>query len=322
MAYNLSSEELQSFHTIDRELFTRLVTELERDRDLAMRAMAFWLWAEEVGYPSVILSVHNMPGMLVNAALDEVVSVLECLDSETMPPPETPITFILMHEEVTLDGVYANRGFALAGVSRVLTEVCSRAFADNVEQVAAPANETGQSEEQDTNTVAPNADSTAQFVRNGSGDMNAQKGSGDMNVVVQEVQERAEEGMGPMGPAREGLRPVFDFRTLCEAIEACAEQNAALVPLDGAAPEEAGAKGQFEVGQSSTQEESQIKEEGVPQGGSSGLEVGGVEGEHDVGEPLTPEELEIQALDARSMFFTFSRGYVVTEQDLHSYFER
>ncbi|KAL5711299.1 hypothetical protein ACHQM5_021772 [Ranunculus cassubicifolius] len=133
-AFGVSKEDLQSFHSIDRDVFSRLVTELDHNCDRAMQVMAMWLWLEEeLGSPSLVLSVNSMPGYVLNAAFEEADMVLACIKSENSPP-ETPVTYSLITEEVKLEFLYENREYAMNGITRTLTEVCSRAFEDIAKQ--------------------------------------------------------------------------------------------------------------------------------------------------------------------------------------------
>ncbi|KAF9606585.1 hypothetical protein IFM89_026847 [Coptis chinensis] len=134
MAYNVSTEELQSFHSIDRDLFTRFVVQLRRDPFQTMRIMALWLWLEEAGYPSIILALSALPAdYWVNLVADEAVTILYSFASENTPPASCdtiPMTFNLINQEVSLQLLHEFRVPVLDGINKVLTKVCTRAFGD------------------------------------------------------------------------------------------------------------------------------------------------------------------------------------------------
>ncbi|KAF9604708.1 hypothetical protein IFM89_009144 [Coptis chinensis] len=133
MAYNVSNEELHSFHSIDRDLFTRLVVHLCRDPFQTMRIMALWLWLEEAGYPSIILSLQTLPDHVVNYVADEALTILDSLETANLPPPTcatVPMTFNFINQEVSLQLLHEFRVYVLDGIAKVLCEVCSRVFGD------------------------------------------------------------------------------------------------------------------------------------------------------------------------------------------------
>lgn len=206
-AFTLSTEELQSFHTIDRQLFTRIATELGRDRNQAMHVMAFWLWSEEVGFPSVIFSAHNMPGVLLNVAFNEAAAVLNCIENGT-PPAETPNTYILMHEQVDLHDVYGNSCIALEGINKIFAKVCLKVFMDSEEQAAV---ETVQPEE---------------------GVMAEQAADETCQTEVDNV-DRFPAPLAGSSTGGARVRPSFDFRALKEAIDSCTKINVPMAPLHG-----------------------------------------------------------------------------------------
>ncbi|KAL5700563.1 hypothetical protein ACHQM5_025990 [Ranunculus cassubicifolius] len=136
MTFKLSKEDLQSFHRIDRHIFARLVFRLGRDISLVMRVMALWLWLEEVGYPSVILALRDMPDDMIIEFFHEAITILRVLQSEVQPflPSSVaiPKTFNLMGQQVSLTLLHEQRAFALNGISHTISEVCALAFGDDV----------------------------------------------------------------------------------------------------------------------------------------------------------------------------------------------
>ncbi|XP_023632654.1 uncharacterized protein LOC17900545 isoform X2 [Capsella rubella] len=69
----ISREEFNSFHKIDRNLFKRFVFQLSRDVDQSFLAMGFLMLLEQCGYaPKLIASLLTIPDNLLNALANEV----------------------------------------------------------------------------------------------------------------------------------------------------------------------------------------------------------------------------------------------------------
>ncbi|KAL5702997.1 hypothetical protein ACHQM5_028144 [Ranunculus cassubicifolius] len=135
MAFSVSIEELMSFHSIDREVFTRLVNQLRLDPALAMWVMALWLTLEELGYPTVILALDSStPDNLVIALFHEAVSILNFLQAENPPSLHTrdaiPNTYHIMGGHISLQDMYETRVALMNDVVKTYSKVCSRVFAD------------------------------------------------------------------------------------------------------------------------------------------------------------------------------------------------
>ncbi|KAF5203761.1 Rho guanine nucleotide exchange factor [Thalictrum thalictroides] len=139
MAFSVSTEELKSFHSIDRDLFTRLVIQLRCDVTQTMHVMALWLWLEEIGYPSIVLTLRSLPEDVVGFVFQEAITILNCIQSEIPPSSssfhEIPRTYRFFQQEITLEFLYENRDYALNGINKMVSEVCNRAFDDINQQV-------------------------------------------------------------------------------------------------------------------------------------------------------------------------------------------
>nr|DAD29293.1 TPA_asm: hypothetical protein HUJ06_030761 [Nelumbo nucifera] len=129
-------EELRSFHSIDRELYSRLVIKLRRDISTSMQVIALWMWLEDVGYPNIIHKMLSLPDSLVKALADEALICLNCITSDSSPPPPTnnciPCTLGLMKQDISLQFFHDNRLSAIRGITKKLNNVCLRTFADIV----------------------------------------------------------------------------------------------------------------------------------------------------------------------------------------------
>ncbi|OVA00808.1 hypothetical protein BVC80_9083g116 [Macleaya cordata] len=133
---SITIEELRSFHSIDRELYSRLVLNLHRDPFQSMQIIALWICLEQVGYPNIILKMLFLTDDAVNSIADEGVHILNCITSEIPPPISTninvtPLTLDLMNnQEISLQFLYENRLTALSGIMKIVNEVCFKAFED------------------------------------------------------------------------------------------------------------------------------------------------------------------------------------------------
>jgi hypothetical protein len=139
-AISVSQEEFNMFHTIDRTLFTRLVFNLFRDPAEATQVMALWLWLEMVGeeIDMVYSKILSLPDALLNALVDESVMALACIESDKFPfafdsaDNILPLIQSLTKSGVSLRFFHDNRTGIIRGVTRIINEVCVRAFEDIV----------------------------------------------------------------------------------------------------------------------------------------------------------------------------------------------
>ncbi|KAM5556130.1 hypothetical protein ABKV19_023825 [Rosa sericea] len=134
----LSTQEFNSFHTIDRKLFTRLVFTLGRDPAESAQVMALWMWLEHNGneFNLVYKALMTLPNTLLNAMADESVSALNCIQSNVFPfsdsgiTPDIPMLQAMSNSGVTLRFFHQNRGEIASGVITLLKDVCLRVFGD------------------------------------------------------------------------------------------------------------------------------------------------------------------------------------------------
>lgn len=141
-----TTEELKLFHSIDRQLYRHLVIDLRRDVFFSMKAIAFWLWLEEIGYKNVVLEMLRLPDNVILFLIDKAFRCISSLESP-IPPPifspnviELPATQALMDGKViTLSFLYQHRVGGLRRINRTVNEVFSRVFDDIIQQ-ASPNN--------------------------------------------------------------------------------------------------------------------------------------------------------------------------------------
>ncbi|XP_050249223.1 uncharacterized protein LOC126696547 [Quercus robur] len=147
---SISQEEFNMFHTIDRTLFTRLVFNLGRDPAEATQVMALWLWLEKVGeeIDMVYSKILSLPDTILNALVDESVMALTCIESDQFRfSSDSTSDMIPLIQSLTKTGVslrffHDNRIGIIRGVTKIINEVCVRAFDDIVK--LAQANKSAQ----------------------------------------------------------------------------------------------------------------------------------------------------------------------------------
>ena len=134
---SVNDEEFNSFHSIDRKLFIRLMTNLGRDPSESVQLMAFWLWLEQevVDNLTLVNQMLSLPATLMNELADESVMCLKCVESDSFPfgekdPHELVLLPSFVERNISFQYFYENRIGVLRGVSKMIGEVCSRAFHD------------------------------------------------------------------------------------------------------------------------------------------------------------------------------------------------
>ncbi|XWS75098.1 hypothetical protein CRYUN_Cryun01aG0055700 [Craigia yunnanensis] len=83
----ISQEEIKLYHTIDRNIFARLVLNLGRDPGESMHVMALFLWLEKFSSHArnLVYNIQPWPDTLINALADEAVQCLNFIKSDEFP---------------------------------------------------------------------------------------------------------------------------------------------------------------------------------------------------------------------------------------------
>ncbi|KAG7599914.1 hypothetical protein ISN44_As06g040810 [Arabidopsis suecica] len=148
---NLSSstvvtrDEFNAFHTIDRTLFSRLVFHLNRDVDQSFLAMCFLLFLEQSGYArDVVAYIVSLPDAFVDAVANEIgvcINLLYNLDfASTLFAANNddnsviPLLLSMTGGKLTLRLINQDREVFRVGVSKIWTDVGTRAFTDLCER--------------------------------------------------------------------------------------------------------------------------------------------------------------------------------------------
>ncbi|CAJ1967846.1 unnamed protein product [Sphenostylis stenocarpa] len=139
----VNREEFFNFHNIDRQLFTRLVVVLGRDTSQSTHVMAFFLWLEKQSKNMFL--VKNLllwSDPMINSLADEATLVLKCIESSQFPYDDStvnneslPLMRSILHDSISFKYFYHNRVVIIGSVTKLLNNVCVRAFADIVKEV-------------------------------------------------------------------------------------------------------------------------------------------------------------------------------------------
>ncbi|CAH9084209.1 unnamed protein product [Cuscuta epithymum] len=132
-------EDLHLFHTVDRKIFSRLVIDLGRNPSESMLVMAFWLWLEDIDFPSITQKMGNFPHSMVNDLAREAARCLRILDPRTLPEAyrddDMPLSSMVIERPISSSHFQTTKFSAITGVKTLLNKVVAIVFADILEQV-------------------------------------------------------------------------------------------------------------------------------------------------------------------------------------------
>ncbi|XAR67196.1 hypothetical protein NMG60_11013670 [Bertholletia excelsa] len=137
----ISQEEFNSFHDMDRKLYSLLTEDFQRDPIESMGIMAFWLWLERSGSNGLIKKILSLPNFLIIDLADEAQKCLNCLKTNSsafvcqLPHIPLPLTQTFIDKDISLQYLHENRQNTSQSVAKILTQVCSRAMTDIMQQV-------------------------------------------------------------------------------------------------------------------------------------------------------------------------------------------
>ncbi|CAL0333450.1 unnamed protein product [Lupinus luteus] len=141
----VSKEEYNLFHNIDRQLFYRFTAGLGRDPSQTTHVMAFIIWLEKFTRDfRMVAYLLQWPNSLLADLADEAVLVLNCIESPQFPYHHVgsnnyegllPLIQKITRSSVNLMYFHQKRIDIIPGITRILNDVCTRAFNDIVLQV-------------------------------------------------------------------------------------------------------------------------------------------------------------------------------------------
>lgn len=139
---SITREEFHLFHSIDRQVYATLIQNLGRNPGESMRVIALWLWLEHNDYcHNLVVELLKWPAFMIDAMANETVACLNCMDHvdddevTVMSTISSHNNFIPLVKSFTKGAISLgffrkNKITVMQGVSEVLDQVCSRAFAD------------------------------------------------------------------------------------------------------------------------------------------------------------------------------------------------
>lgn len=127
-------DERKAFHTIDRQLYVLLVTYLSGDATICLQILGLWLWFERWGCPNVVTKILASPISIVKALVDEAITCLKLINSQSnIILEETTFPLITNRTlEIVLSPLYfcVNRDTIYANVRNLVRKICLPALSD------------------------------------------------------------------------------------------------------------------------------------------------------------------------------------------------
>ncbi|KMT15882.1 hypothetical protein BVRB_3g055700 [Beta vulgaris subsp. vulgaris] len=134
----ITQEEFFAFHNIDRQLFSRLVLNLRREPSVAMQAAALWLWLERLNMAQYVVTILTYPDTVFEALIEETLLCLRAAESHEWfyTTDDVPMvqSIVGKHRDgVNLRFFHENRIIVLLGVGTIIQQICIRAFQDFIQ---------------------------------------------------------------------------------------------------------------------------------------------------------------------------------------------
>ncbi|XP_021762531.1 uncharacterized protein LOC110727273 [Chenopodium quinoa] len=124
--------QLHLFHSIDRDLFSRLVTTLKQQASQALLIMAFLFFLEDAKDFKIITNLIGLSDNLLVAVVNEVALCINCLKTKTLTTHGGSLHLLsrMMDKEISLKTIYDMKYTAISGVKVFLNDVCAWIFTD------------------------------------------------------------------------------------------------------------------------------------------------------------------------------------------------
>nr|GLL40061.1 hypothetical protein DM860_009457 [Ipomoea trifida] len=127
-------EMLKHFHSLDRELYSILVFELERDPKVSVNTIALWIWLELDVLDDVVPNILLSSIKSINGLADEALVCLRCITDATYlsssDASEISLSQSVLGEQLSLKFFHENRAQAYRGVRSVVENVCVKVLDD------------------------------------------------------------------------------------------------------------------------------------------------------------------------------------------------
>ncbi|KAL6005074.1 hypothetical protein ACLOJK_005635, partial [Asimina triloba] len=135
--------DLLLFHTMERNLYDRLVHGMGISSEVAEKSIALWLWLESIGHYDLIRHIQAHPDPSLRSIVAEAQACVACLEPNAAFPTHQdaadsiPIMAGLINEPMNLRFFHYHRDIALAGITKIINTVCRIIFDDNLMREAA-----------------------------------------------------------------------------------------------------------------------------------------------------------------------------------------
>ncbi|KAK4436044.1 hypothetical protein Salat_0768100 [Sesamum alatum] len=330
----IPDEAFNLFHSIDRELYTRLIHNLGRDPAESVQVMAFWMWLEREGNDmNLIRRMLSLPPALLNELAEEAAACLKCVEKDEFHFGDgsgyeiTLLPEILSSRVVSLRFFHENRIAVLRGVTKIINSVCSRAFNDILQRLWRGGNAAAAADSGGGGHVSQAGGVPVQFMRSthevGESSRAAERrleGGGGvaappvmpilyhpyLNVPFVPLPPAASSGLVriPPPPPQPHVLPPGAHRPPPPPVPA----DAIGIPIHMVV---AGSFPAYDMGQMLSNELGEML--------SRNLSISSRDETNNYGRE--EEEGEISA-DDRTIFLTFSKGYPITEDEVREFFTR
>ncbi|KAJ4952473.1 hypothetical protein NE237_029305 [Protea cynaroides] len=140
MDIQITLKEKQLFHSIDRELYWRLVVNLNWAIPQARQVIALWLWFEEIGFHNIVVKMLSLSNTVLRYVIDEAMVCIHCVKTGNIPPPplcDIPLTMNLLGKNIALEFFRDYKKIALEGMIRNMQNIYYNVFED-IEQKSLP----------------------------------------------------------------------------------------------------------------------------------------------------------------------------------------
>ena len=129
--------ELHLFHSMDREIFARLVITLKRPPSQTLLIMALFLWLENAKQCKIIHNLSKISNNLLDAIANEGALCINCLKSKSPTIHGGTLTLMstIIGQETTLKTISQSKYTTISGVKSYLSEICTWIFTDILLQV-------------------------------------------------------------------------------------------------------------------------------------------------------------------------------------------
>ncbi|KAL5718203.1 hypothetical protein ACHQM5_011133 [Ranunculus cassubicifolius] len=132
MVSNIPSPlDLQLFHSVEIQLFNRMVGQMRRSVAVTKLVISLWLSLEEFGYHGLLENICRSDNETVKFLFNEAVSCLECVRTSLKPPPnldEDLAISTMANKSIKWRTIYFERDIIYQRSKHFNEEICNKIF--------------------------------------------------------------------------------------------------------------------------------------------------------------------------------------------------